>query len=165
MDTARTFFVIGRQFCDKLWQEIDFHRHCNARSELLSEITDIHPLALEDVRYAFRLPAATRISWVFKRSATRVEDMAYCLLGLLQVNLPLLYGEGDSAFVRLQREVMSHSKDSSVISWGIGQAWDEIINRTRASNVLARSPADFTHAFRFSPSHPSPKKKKIQQGR
>lgn len=36
---------------------------------------------------------------------TRLEDRAYSLLGLFNVNLPLLYGEGEKAFIRLQEEV------------------------------------------------------------
>jgi len=36
---------------------------------------------------------------------TRAEDKAYCLLGLLDVNMPMLYGEGMKAFHRLQLEL------------------------------------------------------------
>ncbi|KAF1829424.1 HET-domain-containing protein [Decorospora gaudefroyi] len=49
---------------------------------------------------------------------TRIEDMAYCLLGILGVNMPLLYGEGDRAFVRLQEVILSSSDDISVLAWG-----------------------------------------------
>jgi hypothetical protein len=45
---------------------------------------------------------ATRMSWASDRQTTRIEDMAYCLLGIFNVNMPLLYGEGDKAFIRLQ---------------------------------------------------------------
>jgi hypothetical protein len=45
---------------------------------------------------------AMRMSWVSERETTRIEDMAYCLLGLFGVNMPLLYGEGQKAFLRLQ---------------------------------------------------------------
>ncbi|KAJ2971485.1 hypothetical protein NUW58_g9406 [Xylaria curta] len=146
------------EFYDKSWKKIEFRTSPNARSRLLSEITNIDPLALEDVCYAFSLPAATRISWASNRNTTRIEDMAYCLLGLLQVNLPLLYGEGDRAFVRLQREVISASRDTSILAWGIGQPWGDIISHTQSSSVLGRSPADFRNAFRFSPQQLSPRK-------
>jgi hypothetical protein len=29
---------------------------------------------------------------------TREEDVAYCLMGIFGVNMPLLYGEGKEAF-------------------------------------------------------------------
>ncbi|KAF2201152.1 hypothetical protein GQ43DRAFT_448996 [Delitschia confertaspora ATCC 74209] len=54
---------------------------------------------------------ARRMSWAAKRETTRVEDMAYCLLGIFDVNMPLLYGEGEKAFVRLQEEIMKDSDD------------------------------------------------------
>ena len=38
---------------------------------------------------------AMRMSWASKRKTSRMEDMAYCLLGLFEINMPLLYGEGD----------------------------------------------------------------------
>jgi hypothetical protein len=37
--------------------------------------------------------AAQVMSWAAERQTTREEDIAYCLLGLLGVNMPLIYGE------------------------------------------------------------------------
>lgn len=45
---------------------------------------------------------AMRMSWAASRVTTRVEDLSYCLLGIFGVNMPLLYGEGKRAFLRLQ---------------------------------------------------------------
>jgi hypothetical protein len=45
---------------------------------------------------------AKRMSWAADRETTRTEDLAYCLLGMFEVNMPLLYGEGERAFLRLQ---------------------------------------------------------------
>jgi hypothetical protein len=45
---------------------------------------------------------AMRMSWASDRETTRAEDLAYCLLGIFAVNMPLLYGEGKRAFIRLQ---------------------------------------------------------------
>jgi hypothetical protein len=38
---------------------------------------------------------AKRMSWASDRATTRIEDRAYCLLGIFNVNMPLLYGEGE----------------------------------------------------------------------
>lgn len=46
---------------------------------------------------------ARRMSWAPMRETIRVEDIAYCLLGIFDVNMPLLYGGGTKAFVRLQQ--------------------------------------------------------------
>jgi hypothetical protein len=48
----------------------------------------------------------TRLSWAEGRVTKRAEDAAYCLLGIFDVNLPLIYGEGRrKAFIRLHREI------------------------------------------------------------
>ena len=63
---------------------------------------------------------ATRLSWVAGRETTRPEDIAYCVLGIFDVNMPLLYGEGSNkAFTRLQREIISRSDDQSILVWDL----------------------------------------------
>lgn len=47
----------------------------------------------------------------------RIEDTAYCLLGLFNVNMPLLYGERHKAFIRLQLEIIRMSYDESTFAW------------------------------------------------
>ena len=56
-------------------------------------------------------------SWASTRQTTREEDMAYCLLGLLDVNMPLIYGEGKRAFIRLQMQVIKQTSDQSFLCW------------------------------------------------
>ncbi len=50
--------------------------------------------------------AAGRMSWAAERETTRVEDAAYSLLGIFDVNMPLLYGEGANVFRRLQEKII-----------------------------------------------------------
>jgi hypothetical protein len=58
--------------------------------------------------------AAQKMSWAANRSTTRPEDVAYCLLGLFDINMPLLYGEGERAFQRLQEEILRQFDDDSL---------------------------------------------------
>ena len=60
---------------------------------------------------------ATKFSWISKRKTSRVEDLAYCMLGLFEVNMPLLYGEGEKAFMRLQLEIIRKTDDESIFAW------------------------------------------------
>jgi hypothetical protein len=64
-----------------------------------------------------RCNVAQRMSWASKREATRVEDIAYCLMGIFEVNIPMLYGEGSKAFFRLQEEIMKVSDDHTIFAW------------------------------------------------
>jgi hypothetical protein len=59
------------------------------------------------------------MSWAANRECTRVEDVAYCLLGLFDINMPFLYGEGEKAFARLQAEIFSSTDDHSLLAWSI----------------------------------------------
>lgn len=60
---------------------------------------------------------AQRMSWASTRETTRVEDEAYSLLGIFDVNMPLIYGEGRKAFQRLQEEIVRRSRDQSIFAW------------------------------------------------
>ena len=55
------------------------------------------------------------MSWAAGRATTRVEDEAYCLLGIFQVHMPTLYGEGRKAFQRLQ-EIIKNSSDTTLFA-------------------------------------------------
>jgi hypothetical protein len=47
-----------------------------------------------------------RITWVKNRYTTREEDKAYSLLGIFDVYIPLIYGEGvESATSRLREAI------------------------------------------------------------
>ena len=55
--------------------------------------------------------APERMLWVADRDTTRKEDKAYSLLGIFDIYLPLIYGEGrENAFRRLREEIDRASK-------------------------------------------------------
>lgn len=84
--------------------------------QFLSEVTgiDVSILAGSDLSM---FSVARRMSWASERTTTRVEDMAYCLMGLFSVTMPLIYGEGKKAFIRLQEEIIKSSDDQSIFAW------------------------------------------------
>ena len=55
--------------------------------------------------------------WAAGRKTTRVEDTAYCLLGIFGVHMPLLYGEEEAAFRRLQEAIMRNTADFTLFAW------------------------------------------------
>ncbi|KAK5661879.1 hypothetical protein OQA88_9987 [Cercophora sp. LCS_1] len=80
----------------------------NSLEQQIRDITDIPSEALRGgVLSDFSIDE--RMAWVQKRNTTRKEDKAYCLLGIFDVQMPLLYGEGEAgAFARLREKI---SKD------------------------------------------------------
>lgn len=59
--------------------------------------------------------------WAAGRQTTRVEDIAYCLLGLFDVNMTPQYGEGKKAFIRLQKEILSQDDDQALFAWHVNK--------------------------------------------
>ncbi|PMD29952.1 HET-domain-containing protein [Hyaloscypha variabilis F] len=85
---------------------------------VITSITGIQPdfLCGADLETA---SVAKKMSWAAKRTTTRVEDVAYSLLGIFDINMPLLYGEGIKAFRRLQEEIIKlYPEDQSLYAWG-----------------------------------------------
>lgn len=108
--------------------------------KVISEVTGIEAKHLKKDRGLELHPSsvAAKMSWVSKRQTSREEDMAYCLLGLFDVNMPLLYGErGRKAFLRLQLEIIKNSDDESIFAW---------TDFARVSGMFATRPSCFEHS-------------------
>jgi len=104
----------------------------------ISVVTGIH----EDIlpgRNLAEVSIADRMSWVSRRVTTRPEDMAYCLLGIFDINMPLLYGEDQKAFIRLQEEIIKVSNDHSIFAWKSVPPFGDY----DSSGLLALSPRMF----------------------
>lgn len=71
------------------------------RYRLITEITRIPGAVLAKELWLSKVSAACKFAWASQRVPTRIEDKVYCLMRILGVNMPLLYGEGDKAFLRL----------------------------------------------------------------
>lgn len=129
----------------------DFIGTKSDRKTELSAITGIDEAVLAG-KDLFQVPVAERMSWASKRTTTRVEDIAYCLLGLFDVNMPLLYGEGIKAFQRLQKKIVKQSNDHSLFAWSDNPRSDDPRSddiqpgQIRLAGPLATSPSQFVNA-------------------
>ncbi|OBR02322.1 HET domain-containing protein [Colletotrichum higginsianum IMI 349063] len=115
----------------------------------IARATGIDPTYLAGNRAVWSASVAARMSWASRRRTTRPEDMAYCLLGLFDINMPLIYGEGPKAFLRLQEEIVRSSDDQTVFCW----AWDPDEVPDRWQSVLAPSPSVFRRSAAFVATH------------
>ncbi|KAI9773494.1 MAG: hypothetical protein M1839_002076 [Geoglossum umbratile] len=76
----------------------------------ICEITGIPAKALRGSPLS-DFSVAERMSWAASRETYRQEDKAYSLLGIFDVNMPLIYSEGkDRAMQRLREEIEKASK-------------------------------------------------------
>jgi len=124
----------------------------------IAEFTGIHPRVLQNSVEMFGLSVAQRMCWASTRKTTRVEDIAYCLLGIFDLNMPLLYGEGKKAFIRLQEEIIKRLSDDSIFAWGLPETPEPPRGTLRAPNAiswnsthLAISPVSFKYCRNVAP--------------
>ncbi|KAH6659206.1 heterokaryon incompatibility protein-domain-containing protein [Truncatella angustata] len=61
---------------------------------IIHEITKL-PLLVLQGHWKSEIPMITRFSWFRQRNTTRPKDKAYCLMGILGVYMPPIYGEGE----------------------------------------------------------------------
>jgi hypothetical protein len=101
-------------FFDSEW---NFYGEKKNLVDLLHRITRVDCDVLWDPCNLQHISVAKRMSWASDRKTTRPEDLAYCLLGMFDVNIPLLYGEGDKGFIRLQEAILQRSSDLSLFAW------------------------------------------------
>ncbi|KAH7629308.1 heterokaryon incompatibility protein-domain-containing protein [Sordaria sp. MPI-SDFR-AT-0083] len=112
-----------------------------ALKQVLAEITQISESVLENSALLPTIPVAQRMSWASSRVTTRPEDMAYCLLGIFDVQSPLMYGEGEKAFIRLQEEIVKETNDFSIFAWKTGKGSGT--QHQKHWGILAPSPKEF----------------------
>jgi hypothetical protein len=88
------FSAQGERLGDKKSLEREIH-----------EITGISIQALQGTPLT-HFSVDERMSWAAKREAKHEEDKVYSLLGVFDIQMPILYGEGNTnAFIRLQGEI------------------------------------------------------------
>src|SRR4051812_7026964 len=91
-------------------------------AKVIKDCTGIPENILHDFNPAdtFDVCIAQKRSWAAGRVTARPEDRAYSLLRMFNVNMPLLYREGEKAFYRLQVEITKQSYDLSILGWSLG---------------------------------------------
>ncbi|KAF2666026.1 TPR-like protein [Microthyrium microscopicum] len=79
----------------------------------VQEITKVPVEALRGQQTLSQFSEEERMKWAANRQTTYPEDKVYCLLGIFDVFLPLIYGEGEEyAAQRLRREIQLRSRQN-----------------------------------------------------
>lgn len=77
----------------------------------IHEVTNIPLPALRGTHLS-NFTVEDRMSWAATRSTTRSEDWVYSLLGIFDVSMPIIYGEGvEKATSRIQRQIEASEKE------------------------------------------------------
>ncbi|CDO74373.1 hypothetical protein BN946_scf184956.g2 [Trametes cinnabarina] len=106
---------------------------------LLEYITGVDADVLTFRRQLGDVSVARRMWWASARKTTRIEDEAYCLMGIFGVHMATIYGEGRRSFLRLQEEILKRTSDQTLFAWG---------------NVLPIRMAPFREQISYTMYHP-----------
>ncbi len=105
--------LLAPEFVEFLSKEKERLGDKESLKELLNDITGIPLDALQGCHLS-RFPINERMSWAAKRETKRKEDEAYSLLGIFNIHMPLIYGEGkENAFFRLKEETEKRARTAS----------------------------------------------------
>jgi hypothetical protein len=137
-------------FYDRDWTCLGFKSELTAR---LAKITKIPEDVLISHRSTSACSIAMRMSWASRRRTTQIEDEAYCLIGIFGIHMPLLCGEQQHAFVRLQREIIDQSQDQSIFAWEPDCTNGDSGNSRARPHYLAPSPANFAGSGKCVHTH------------
>ena len=116
-------------FFDRKWIEL------GTKWSLREELTHAARISEEHLWDPTSASVAARMSWASWRKTSLPEDRAYSLMGLFDVNMPLIYGEGEKAFMRLQEQIIQDRPDDSIFAWECGTF--------QGGGILAKSPELF----------------------
>ncbi|KAM0808866.1 putative Heterokaryon incompatibility domain-containing protein [Seiridium cardinale] len=125
--------------CYAYLSDIDSRQNLEARLEdMAAHLARSSPAAPLPCRWFCR-------SWTLQELIASRRIRFFCLLGLFDVNMPLLYGEGGKAFYRLQEHVLTATDDHTLLLFGLSPwAPDRPAPRLiDTAGLIAQSPDDF----------------------
>ncbi|KAI0874365.1 heterokaryon incompatibility protein-domain-containing protein [Hypoxylon argillaceum] len=132
------------QFYDACWTLIGTKRYLASAIVCITRIPRIFLLGISPLSNA---SVAQRMSWAAGRVTKRKEDAAYCLLGIFGIAMPMIYGDGDRAFFRLQEEIAKYTSDDSILAWDFSE--DDSPNKPSEGSsrgALASGPSNFDNS-------------------
>ena len=144
-------------FFDQAWKPV------GTREELSNQIcrrTHIDPVYFGNLDQIKRASAATRLSWAAGRKLTRPEDIAHCLLGIMDIYMSPRYGSGqEEAFRMLQMKFTKKYRDQSIFAWKIPsksqkeqrEAGSGAALSNEHHGLFAPNPDAFAETGRFTP--------------
>ncbi|KIK99530.1 hypothetical protein PAXRUDRAFT_822692 [Paxillus rubicundulus Ve08.2h10] len=117
-----------------------FHRPDDKSSPfMLNAISEAADIGLDHLKNFNLNPNSVAVSekmrWASNRKTTRVEDVAYCLLGIFDISIPIAYGEGGRSFYRLLEAIAQRCIDPTFFAW-VGEP-------SIYSHALPASPAGY----------------------
>ena len=101
------------------WLPLSTFPNDKENTEIMHIISDITGIDRRNLRYFSPglLSVREKMLWASTRKTTRVEDVAYSLLGIFDISMPIAYGEGKRAFRRLMEVIVNDCREWQIFAW------------------------------------------------
>ncbi|KAF8843065.1 hypothetical protein BDN67DRAFT_964969 [Paxillus ammoniavirescens] len=101
------------------WMPLSDCRNDKENDEIMGAISRVTGINRRALRYFSPglLDVREKMLWASNRRTTRVEDVAYCLIGIFNVSMPIAYGEGRRAFRRLMEAIVQDCREWQIFAW------------------------------------------------
>jgi len=107
------------KFYGRDWKPLTSDVNDKENMELMPALSRATRIPLDDLRH-FQ-PGTTNVHqkmmWASTRTTTRIEDVAYSLIGIFDVTMMIAYGEGKRAFYRLMEAIVHKCDEWQIFAW------------------------------------------------
>jgi len=107
------------KFYGQNWVELSCSRNDKEDQSMLEALSQVTGISRQNLLYFSPglVDVREKMIWASKRKTTRIEDIAYSLIGLLNISLSVAYGEGERAFRRLTEAIMQACREWQILAW------------------------------------------------
>lgn len=101
------------------WLPLSDFPNDKENTAIMHVVSDITGIDHHNLRYFSPglLNVREKMVWAASRKTTRVEDVAYSLLGIFDISMPIAYGESKRAFRRLMEAIVSDCREWQIFAW------------------------------------------------
>lgn len=107
------------KFYGKHWDQLSRSRNDKEDHSMLEALSQVTGISRQNLLYFSPglVDVREKMIWASKRRTTRMEDIAYSLIGILDISLSVAYGEGERAFRRLMEAIMQACREWQILAW------------------------------------------------
>ncbi|KAG1743791.1 heterokaryon incompatibility protein-domain-containing protein [Suillus lakei] len=107
------------KFYGSYWDELSRSRNDKEDHSMLEALSQVTGISRHNLLYFSPglVDVREKMIWASKRRTTRMEDIAYSLIGILNISLSVAYGEGERAFRRLMEAIMQACREWQILAW------------------------------------------------
>jgi hypothetical protein len=117
--------------------------------ELMAALSGATRIPLDDLRH-FQPGTKNvhqKMMWASTRTTTRIEDVAYSLIGIFDVTMMIAYGEGKRAFHRLMEAIVHKCDEWQIFAWAGPSSSDSAAFPDSPRGFLPLDPVDSNDAL------------------